>query len=222
VRLPREFDKSVFEEWYNADNISVLQLLLAIVTIKSHLFDLLITFADNLARKGFPWDRFSVSDEILNIFFISKKYNGSILINASNFVENFQLIFDDFEQKNSQFDKYISEIRGHFIDHTTCLNKIKQAIIDVKNDVYNIYRIRNMLVHSSNTKSKLLEYYSKRNKEYSLRLILEIRKHLFKTESDTEIQPISTYFTRTIIDANVAFEAVVNNDMDKFRKWIIQ
>jgi hypothetical protein len=222
VRLPREFDKSVFEEWYNADNISVLQLLLAIVTIKSHLFDLLITFADNLARKGFPWDRFSVSDEILNIFFISKKYNGSILINASNFVENFQLIFDDFEQKNSQFDKYISEIRGHFIDHTTCLNKIKQAIIDVKNDVYNIYRIRNMLVHSSNTKSKLLEDYSKRNKEYSLRLILEIRKHLFATESDTEIQPISTYFTRTIIDANVAFEAVVNNDMDKFRKWIIQ
>ncbi len=222
VRLPREFDKSVFEEWYNADNISVLQLLLAIVTIKSHLFDLLITFADNLARKGFPWDRFSVSDEILNIFFISKKYNGSILINASNFVENFQLIFDDFEQKNSQFDKYISEIRGHFIDHTTCLNKIKQAIIDVKNDVYNIYRIRNMLVHSSNTKSKLLEYYSKRNKEYSLRLILEIRKHLFATESDTEIQPINTYFTRTIIDANVAFEAVVNNDMDKFRKWIIQ
>ena len=224
VRLPKEkeFDKSVFEEWYNADNISVLQLLLAIVTIKSNLFDLLITFADNLARKGFPWDRYSVSDEILNIFFISKKDNGSIGINASNFLENFQLIFDDFEQKNSQFDKYISEIRGHFIDHTTCLNKIKQAIIDVKNDVYNIYRIRNMLVHSSNTKSKLLEYYSKRNKEYSLRLILEIRKHLFATESDTEIQPISTYFTRTIIDANVAFEAVVNNDMDKFRKWIIQ
>jgi hypothetical protein len=224
VRLPKEkeFDKSVFGEWYNADNISVLQLLLAIVTIKSNLFDLLITFADNLARKGFLWDRFSVSDEILNIFFISKKDNGSIRINTSNFVENFQLIFDDFEQKNSQFDKYISEIRGHFIDHTTCLNKIKQAIIDVKNDVYNIYRIRNMLVHSSNTKSKLLEYYSKRNKEYSLRLILEIRKHLFKTESDTEIQPINTYFTRTIIDANVAFEAVVNNDMDKFRKWIIQ
>ncbi|MFN7512379.1 hypothetical protein [Microcystis sp.] len=157
VRLPREFDKdkSVCGEWYNADNISVLQLLLAIVTIKSKFFD-------------------------------------------------------DFGQKNSQ------------IDHTTCLNKIKQAIIDVKNDVYNIYRIRNMLVHSSNTKSKLLEDYSKRNKEYSLRLILEIRKHLFATESDTEIQPINTYFTRMIIDANVAFEAVVNNDMDKFRKWIIQ
>jgi len=222
VRLPREFDKPVFEEWYNANNISVLQLLLAIVTIKSHLFDLLTTFADNLARKGLPWYRFSVSDEILNIFFISKKDNGSIRINASNFVENFQLIFDDVEQKNSQFDKYISEIRGHFIDHTTCLNKIKQAIIDVKNNVYNIYRIRNMLVHSSNTKSKLLEYYSKRNKEYSLRLILEIRKHLFATESDTEIQPINTYFTRTIIDANVTFEAVVNNDMDQFRKWIIQ
>jgi len=222
VRLPREFDKPVFEEWYNANNISVLQLLLAIVTIKSHLFDLLITFADNLARKGFPGDRFSVSDEILNIFFISKKDNGCIEMNLIKFVENFQLIFDDFEQKNSQFDKYISEIRGHFIDHTTCLNKIKQAIIDVKNDVYNIYRIRNMLVHSSNTKSKLLEDYSKRNKEYSLRLILEIRKHLFATESDTEIQPINTYFTRMIIDANVAFEAVVNNDMDKFRKWIIQ
>jgi len=221
VRLPREFDKSV-GEWYDADNILVLQLLLAIVTIKSKFFDLLTTFAYNLARKGFPGDRYSVSDEILNIFFISKKDNGSIRINASNFVENFQLIFDDFEQKNSQFDKYISEIRGHFIDHTTCLNKIKQAIIDVKNDVYNIYRIRNMLVHSSNTKSKLLEDYSKRNKEYSLRLILEIRKHLFATESDTEIQPISTYFTRMIIDANVAFEAVVNNDMDKFRKWIIQ
>ncbi|MFN7906738.1 MAG: hypothetical protein ACK5N6_01470 [Microcystis sp.] len=157
VRLPKEkeFDKSVFGEWYNADNISVLQLLLAIVTIKSKFFD-------------------------------------------------------DFGQKNSQ------------IDHTTCLNKIKQAIIDVKNDVYNIYRIRNMLVHGSNTKSKLLEDYSKRNKEYSLRLILEIRKHLFATESDTEIQPINTYFTRMIIDANVAFEAVVNNDMDKFRKWIIQ
>jgi hypothetical protein len=165
VRLPREFDKSV-GEWYDADNISVLQLLLAIVTIKSKFFD-------------------------------------------------------DFEQKNSQFDKYISEIRGHFIDHTTCLNKIKQAIIDVKNDLYNIISIP-LLVHSSNTKSQLLEYSSKRNKQYSLRLILEISKHLLATESDTEIPSINTYFTRMIIDANVAFEAVVNNDMDKFRKWIIQ
>ena len=164
-----------------------------------NLNEQLITFAYNLATR-----------------------NEYIQMSLSNFIENFQLIFDNFEQKNSQFDKYISEIRGHFIDHTTCLNKIKQAIIDVKNDVYNIYRIRNMLVHSSNTKSKLLEDYSKRNKEYSLRLILEIRKHLFATESDTEIQPINTYFTRMIIDANVAFEAVVNNDMDKFRKWIIQ
>jgi hypothetical protein len=164
-----------------------------------NLNEQLITFAYNLATR-----------------------NEYIQMSLSNFIENFQLIFDNFEQKNSQQDKYISVIRGNFIDHKTCLDNIKQAIIDVKNDVYNIYRIRNMLVHSSNTKSKLLEYYSKRNKEYSLRLILEIRKHLFKTESDTEIQPISTYFTRTIIDANVAFEAVVNNDMDKFRKWIIQ
>ena len=79
-----------------------------------------------------------------------------------------------------------------------------------------------MLVHSSKTKSQLLEYSSKRNKQYSLRLILEISKHFFATESDTEIPPINTYFTRMIIDANVAFKAVVNNDMDKFRKWIIQ
>lgn len=224
MRLPKEFGKPVYEEWYNTNNnnISVLQLLLAIVSIKSNLHTLLITFADNLARKGLPWDRYSVSDEILNIFVISRKCNGSIVISASNFVENFQLIFDDFEQKNTQADKYISKIRGHFIDHKICFNKIKKTIIDVKNDVYNIYRIRNMLVHSSNTKSKLLEYYSKRNKEHSLRLLLEIRKHLLTTESDPEIQPINTYFDKMIIDANVAFEAVANNDMDKFRKWIIQ
>lgn len=164
-----------------------------------NLNEQLITFAYNLATR-----------------------NEYIQMSLSNFIENFQLIFDNFEQKNSQQDKYISEIRGNLIAHKSCLDNIKQAIIDVKNDVYNIYRIRNMLVHSSNTKSKLLEYSSKRNKQYSLRLILEISKHLLATESDTEIPPINTYFTRMIIDANVAFEAVVNNDMDKFRKWIIQ
>ena len=163
-----------------------------------NLNEQLITFAYNLATR-----------------------NEYIQMSLSNFIENFQLIFDNFEQKNSQQDKYISVIRGNFIDHKTCLDNIKQAIIDVKNDLDNIISIP-LLVHSSNTKSKLLEYSSKRNKQYSLRLILEISKHLLATESDTEIPPINTYFTRMIIDANVAFKAVVNNDMDKFRKWIIQ
>ena len=80
-----------------------------------NLNEQLITFAYNLATR-----------------------NEYIQMSLSNFIENFQLIFDNFEQKNSQQDQYISEIRGNFIDHKTCLDNIKQAIIDVKNDLYNI------------------------------------------------------------------------------------
>ncbi|MGV2387585.1 MAG UNVERIFIED_CONTAM: hypothetical protein LVR29_02255 [Microcystis novacekii LVE1205-3] len=43
VRLPNEFGKPVYEEWYNTNNISVLQLLLAIVSIQFNLNEQLIT-----------------------------------------------------------------------------------------------------------------------------------------------------------------------------------
>ncbi|WP_168643718.1 hypothetical protein, partial [Dolichospermum sp. UHCC 0259] len=96
-----------------------------------------------------------------------------------------------------------------------------KKIIELKDDVYNIYRIRNMLVHSSSTKSKLLDYYAKRSREYCYSLLDDIAYKIYQTTNDDEIMPLEFYFREMVINANIALEAVKENQMEKFRNWIL-
>jgi hypothetical protein len=79
-----------------------------------------------------------------------------------------------------------------------------------------------MFFHSSSTKSKLLEYYAKRSREYSFALLLTIREELLKTTDDSKIEPLDIYFNKIVKDANIALKSLVNDpDMNKFRNWIL-
>ncbi len=78
-----------------------------------------------------------------------------------------------------------------------------------------------MLVHSSNTQSKLLEYYANRIREYSFSFLSSIGNKLLKTLNDDEIKSLDFYFRELVIDSNIALEAVKDNKMDKFTKWIL-
>ncbi|MCE2721093.1 MAG: hypothetical protein ACK5RY_22305 [Dolichospermum sp.] len=102
-----------------------------------------------------------------------------------------------------------------------CQKYLARKIINLKDDVYNIYRIRNMLVHYGNTKSKLLDYYAKRCREYCHSLLYAIVYKIFQTSSDDEIMPLEFYFREMVIDANIALEAVKEDKMEKFRNWAL-
>ena len=102
-----------------------------------------------------------------------------------------------------------------------CQKYLARKIINLKDDVYNIYRIRNMLVHYGNTKSKLLDYYAKRSREYCHSLLDSIAYKIYQTSSDDEIMPLEFYFREMVIDANIALEAVKEDKMEKFRNWAL-
>lgn len=97
-----------------------------------------------------------------------------------------------------------------------------EKIYELKDDIYNVYRIRNMLVHSSGTQSKLLDYYSQRIREYSFSFLQLLGKKLLETSEDSEIKSLEYYLRQIILDSNIALEAVKENQMNKFRRIIFE
>ncbi|MEH2457968.1 hypothetical protein [Nostoc sp.] len=115
----------------------------------------------------------------------------------------------------------LNEVNEIFYNNAYCEQYLIEKIIDLKDDVYNIYRIRNMLVHSSSTTSKLLDYYAKRSREYCHSLLDAIAYKIYQTSNDDEIMPLEFYFREMVIDANIALEAVKENKMDIFINWAL-
>ncbi|MDF5711570.1 MAG: hypothetical protein PUP90_28805 [Nostoc sp. S4] len=115
----------------------------------------------------------------------------------------------------------LDRVNKIFYNNEYCEKYLIEEIISLKDDVYNIYRIRNMLVHSGSTTSKLLDYYAKRSREYCHSLLDIIAHKIYQTSNDDEIMPLEFYFREMVIDANIALEAVKDNEMDKFRKWAL-
>ncbi|MEH1911758.1 hypothetical protein [Nostoc sp.] len=115
----------------------------------------------------------------------------------------------------------LNQVNEIFYNNDYCEKYLIEKIIDLKDDIYNIYRIRNMLVHSSSTTSKLLDYYAKRSREYCHSLLDAIAYKIYQTSNDDEIMPLEFYFREMVIDANIALEAVKDNKMDNFINWAL-
>ncbi len=136
------------------------------------------------------------------------------------FIEKIPEIKRQLDTQNQQFSA-LNELNEILFNKDYGEEYLIKKIIELKDDVYNIYRIRNMLVHSSSTKSKLLDYYAKRSREYCHSLLDAIAYKIYQTANDDEIMPLEFYFREIVINANIALEAVKENQMEKFRNWIL-
>ncbi|MCX6145565.1 MAG: hypothetical protein NTZ35_20350 [Ignavibacteriales bacterium] len=114
----------------------------------------------------------------------------------------------------------IQSMRDLFYDKETAMNGLRSELWRVKDDVYNIYRIRNMLVHRATTDSILTEYYAVRALEYSASLLTELKWSLLRTKDDSELATIDEYFQDWVLDGNIGLEAVQNGEMARFKQWV--
>ncbi|HYW20812.1 MAG TPA: hypothetical protein VE956_16205 [Nodularia sp. (in: cyanobacteria)] len=213
--------KETIDLWLEGDGIKTVQLLLVLSELKFNLYD-------QVRQVG-------------RIFILPLTLNEVEIVMSLD--QDLQKYLSDNKHEIDFFDKFIEKIpeiklqldvnaQGRLIQALNEVNKIFHNndycekylignIIELKDDVYNIYRIRNMLVHSSSTKSKLLDYYAKRSREYCHSLLDAIAYKIYQTSDDDEIMPLEFYFREMVIDTNIALEAVKNDEMDKFRKWAL-
>lgn len=239
-RLPKLSDKlsknKTFKEtidlWLD-DGIRTVQLLLVLSELKFQLFNdvrqavcyfMLFFPYDSLDMKEFqnmiPFiesDFIEYIDNDLQKYLDANKNEVDFLL---KFVEKLPEIKRQLDDKNKVFPA-LNEFNEIFYNNKDCEEWLIKKIIELKDDVYNIYRIRNMLVHSGNTESRLLDYYAKRSREYCHSLLDYIAYKISQTSSDDEIMPLEFYFREMVIDANIALEAVKNNEMEKFRNWAL-
>jgi hypothetical protein len=228
LRIPaflcyRPDEKNVYALWYPEDRIAQIQLLLSLLEIKHEL----LKYVSDLAVNFLP------SSQVVFQFKYGKKFllPENIL---SKFVEEdgatfttggFISVSDNiiFELETNHLDglaRQVKVLRDLFFQKEISLKTLRSEIWRVKDDVYNIYRIRNMLVHRATTNSILVDYYAARALEYSFSLLTELKWKLIRTKDDSEITDIDNYFQEWVLDANIGLEAVQNGDMGKFRSWV--
>ena len=228
LRLPgflsnRPNEKHCANLWYPENRIAQTQLLLSLVEIKHEL----TKYAGEVANNFLPGSKtffklkynkdFVLSEDVL-VKFVEK---DGLTYTSGGFVAASDTVIGELKANNLAEPMHMVEwMRKLFYDHKVVMNKLQSEIWRIKDDVYNIYRIRNMLVHLAMTDSVLVEYYAKRALEYSYSLLTELKWHLLRTKDDSEIGSIDKYFQAWALDGNIGLEGVQYGEMDKFRKWV--
>jgi hypothetical protein len=201
--------------WLSKD-IEKLQLILVLSKLKFNLLTKVRDSGTLLYRDIYAIDNI---DEALTEEILRGNYQ-----NEREWLSKILEILPNIQQKlrneNKEL-KYINNTNEIFQKHQQCEEFLFNEILELKDDVYNIYRIRNMLVHSGNTESKLLDYYAKRSLEYCDAILDIIAYKIFQTSSDTEIKTLEEYFQEILEEAEIAIQFVKENKMDKFRDWVL-
>jgi len=228
LRIPdflrhRPNENNVHALWYPEDRIANIQLLLSFVEIKHEIRN----YADKIAVEYLP------DSQMFFIMKYGKKYllpkeilskfveNNGLTYSGEEFVELTDKIMSDLKKDHlDEPFRLVGELRNQFFQNKICMDTLRNETWRVKDDIYNIYRIRNMLVHRATTNSLLVEYYAARALEYSFSLLTELKWQLLRTKDDSEIKDINDYFQKLVLDTNIALESVQNDEMSKFRKWV--
>ncbi|MEH1792405.1 hypothetical protein [Nostoc sp.] len=211
--------KENIDLWLDGEGIRTVQLLLTLSELKFNLyhevrqvgrvFTTPLTFTEMDISKSI--------DQDLQDYLSANKDKIDFL---EKFIEKAPEIKKQLDSKNIVLLD-LNQVNEIFYNNDYCEKYLVEKIIDLKDDVYNIYRIRNMLVHSSSTTSKLLDYYAKRSREYCHSLLDAIAYKIYQTYNDDQIMPLESYFREMVIDANIALEAVKDDKMDKFINWAL-
>ena len=232
IRIPEPSDnikkiphfKEALNLWIRDENIKSIQLILVFCELRFQIINELnnsaLKFCDSM--KGYHPDELKISEYIPQDLFEQIYSDEDSKLNIQKFLEKLGEIKQRLEDANVEIPFYIKKAYDIFYDNSCCEKYLFEKIYELKDDIYNIYRIRNMLVHSSGTQSKLLDYYSQRIREYSFSFLQILGNKLFKTSEDSEIKSLKYYFIEIIIDSNIALEAVKENQMNKFRRIIFE
>lgn len=203
-------------------DIGKLQLILVISKLKFNLFTTVREYGTWLSWNIvtiYDIDNIDNKDEALIQEILRENYESDKEW-LFKILENSPRLEQKLKNENKEL-KYISRTNEIFYNHQQCEDYLFNEILKLKDDVYNIYRIRNMLVHSGNTESSLLDYYGERSLEYCYSILDIIAYKIFQTASDDEIKPLESYFQEILIEATKAIESVKENKMDKFRDWVL-
>jgi hypothetical protein len=228
LRIPgflrtRPNEKRANVQWYADDRIAQIQLILCLVETKHELMN----YAGAVAGRFLPGDKtffklkygreFALSEDVLAKF-VEK--DGSTYT-GGGFVAVSDAVIAELKAGNlAGLALEVQSMRDLFHDKEAAMNRLRSELWRIKDDVYNIYRIRNMLVHRATTDSLLSEYYATRALEYSASLLTELKWNLLRTKDDSEIATIDEYFQDWVLDGNIALEAVQGGEMAKFHRWV--
>jgi hypothetical protein len=220
--------KEIIDIWLRGDGIKTVQLLLVVSELKFHLYNE-VRQCIRYFMPSFSYERLDTREiEYINhlIEYMDDNLKEYLYTNKKNvdfleiFIEKLPEIQRQLDAKNKIFPA-LNKLNKIFYNNNDCGEYLTKKIVEIKDDIYNIYRIRNMLVHYGSSKSKLLDYYAKHSREYCYSLLDAIAYKIYETSSDDEIMPLDFYFREMVLDANLALEAVNNNKMDKFRHWAL-
>ncbi|PHM07666.1 hypothetical protein [Nostoc sp. 'Peltigera malacea cyanobiont' DB3992] len=211
--------KENIDLWIDSEGIRTVQLLLVLSELKFNLYHKVRQVGGVfITPLTFPLMDISKSiNQDLQDYLSANKDEIDFL---EKFIEKVPEIKKQLDSKSIVLPD-LNQVNEIFYNHDYCEQYLIEKIIALKDDVYNIYRIRNMLVHSSSTTSRLFDYYAKRSREYCNSLLDAIAYKIYQTSNDDEIMPLESYFREMVIDANIALEAVKDNKMDKFINWAL-
>ncbi|MCI0706326.1 MAG: hypothetical protein L0Y80_02410, partial [Ignavibacteriae bacterium] len=162
--------------------------------------------------------KYELSKNLLQAFYNPEDRTYSPL----KFIDVMEEVENEVRQHNvTTLIEIIEYLKSLLYSQSSALTIVRREFWRIKDDMYNIYRIRNMLVHLATTNSLLLGYYARRCREYSLSLLDEIKWKLLSTENDNEILSLENYFQNIVIEGNIGLEAIQNNDMATFRSWVL-
>lgn len=228
LRIPgflrdRPIGKNSNVQWYADGRIGQIQLILGLVQTKHELRK----YASSLAHNFLPGGRvffelkygrkFSLSQDVVARFVEDE----GATYRSGEFVAVSDKVIGELNASNLEgLAREVQSMRDMFYNKEVAVNSLRPELWRIKDDVYNIYRIRNMLVHRATTDSVLTEYYAMRALEYSASLLTELKWALLRTKDDSEIATIDEYFQDWVLDGNIGLEAVQSGEMVQFRNWI--
>jgi hypothetical protein len=228
LRIPgflrnRPNEKQANALWYADDRIAQIQLIISLVETEHELRE----YASRVANNFLPSTKLFFKLEYGKEFVLSEKVlakfaeKDGTTYTGGGFVAASDDVIAELKANNLYKPMHKVELmRQLFFQKEMAMNKLQSEIWRIKDDVYNIYRIRNMLVHRATTDSALTEYFATRALEYSFSLLTELKWNLLRTKEDSEISSIDKYFQAWVLEGNLGLEAVQSGEMTRFQKWV--
>lgn len=204
--------------WLHRKDISFVQIILSLAELKFELSQHASETAGNfLPDSSLLLYSYALPSRLLSLF----TGDNQETFNPEKFIEVSDEIMEDLSShKILPAFEDVSDVRRLFFEAKLCREQMQREFWRIKDDIYNIYRIRNMLIHRATTQSKLVDYYACRAREYSFALLYHLKWKLLRTTNDSEILSLEQYFQEIVIDSNMGLEALQAGDMKKFRHWV--
>ncbi|MBU1299073.1 MAG: hypothetical protein KKG06_01695 [Bacteroidetes bacterium] len=225
IRLPgflysRESPVRTNQQWLDRRSMAITQFILSIVVLKTEMREIaseVSSYFFNQISQNFY--SYKISNHLLTQFYSkgNNTWKPQVFIEIIDEILN-ELTTNNYEPARSD----VLEVKRLFYEVDFTKSILREKIWQIKDDVYNIYRIRNMLVHGGVTSSRLTKYYANRCREYAYDLLRCLQWKLMGSEREHLEKDHSGWLRQIIVDANIALEKFEKGDMNAYRDWIFK